>query len=198
MTKEVFLRELARGLQQLPAEEVQRQKAYYAEMLEDMMEDGIPEEDAVAKLGDVSGIVEEILQDTPLPVLVKSKIRPKKGWTVSAVVVAVLGAPLWIPLVLTAALLVFSVFLAMGAVIVAAFAMVFALAVAGLVILFRGVTLFTWGGSYVAFSLGCGLLLLGLTCLSFLGAKYAAAGLWRSGKWLFRAIKGMFIAKEGE
>lgn len=197
MTKEVFLRELARGLHQLPPDEVKRQQAYYEELLADMMEDGIDEEAAVEKLGDVSAIVEEILQDTPLPTLVKTRLKPKKGWTAAAIVAVVLGAPLWIPLLLALILMAFAVCLSIGAVIVAAFCMVLALALAGVVIIFRGVSLFALGGSYAVFSIGCGLLLLGFFCLSFLAAKYAAIGLFRGGRWLFRAVKGLFIAKEG-
>ncbi len=197
MTKDVFLRELTRGIHQLPPDEVNRQRAYYEELLADMMEDGIDEEAAVAKLGDVSAIVEEILRDTPLPTLVKTRLKPKKGWTAAAIVLVILGAPLWLPLLLALLLTAFAVCLSIGAVIVAAFAMVLALALAGLAIIFRGVTLFSLGGSYVIFSVGCGLLLLGLVGLSFLAAKYAAIGLFRGGRWLFRAVKGLFIAKEG-
>ncbi len=198
MTKEVFLRELTRGLQQLPPEEVKRQRAYYEELLADMMEDGIDEEAAVAKLGDVSEIVEEILRNTPLPTLVKTRLKPRNGWTTAAVVGAILGAPIWLSLLLALVMTVFAVCVSFGAVIVAAFAVVFALAIAGVGIIIRGVTLFSLGGGYVIFSIGSGLLLLGLFCLSFLAAKYAAMGLFRGGRWLFRTVKGLFIVREGK
>lgn len=197
MTKERFLQELTRRLRQLPPDEVERQRAYYEELLADMMEDGMEEEAAVEKLGDISEIVEEILRDTPLPTLVKTKFKPRNGWTTAAIVVAILGAPLWLSLLLALAATIFAVCLAIGAVILSLFVMVGALAIAGLTIIFRGVTLFSLGGSYVIFSIGSGLLLLGLVGLSFLAAKYAAIGLFRGGRWLFRAIKGLFIVKEG-
>ena len=41
MTKERFLQELTRRLRQLPPDEVERQRAYYEELLADMMEDGM-------------------------------------------------------------------------------------------------------------------------------------------------------------
>lgn len=196
MNKEPFLQELTRKLHQLPPEEVARQRAYYEELLADMVEDGMSEEDAVAKLGDPDEIVKNILQNTPLPTLVKTRIRPKNGWTAAAVIVAILGAPLWIPLILAFLLSIFGVTIAIWAVIIAFFAVVFSLGIAGIVILCKGLFLFPVGANYALFSAGAGLLLLGLGCLVFLAAKYASIALFRGGKWIYRTIKGLFIAKE--
>lgn len=196
MNKEEFLQELTRKLHQLPPEEIERQRAYYEELLADMMEDGMCEEDAVAKLGDLSDIVQNILQDMPLPTLVKTRFRPKHGWTVAAVLVAILGAPLWIPLILALLLSIFGVTIAIWAVIAAFFAIVFSLAVAGIAILCKSLVLFPLGANYTLFSIGVGLLLLGLGCLAFLATKYAAIALFRGGKWIYRMLKRLFIAKE--
>lgn len=196
MNKEQFLQELARKLHQLPPEEVERQCAYYEELLADMVEDGMREEDAVAKLGDISDIVRNILQDTPLPTLVKTRIRPKNGWTAAAVIVAILGAPLWVPLILALLLSVFCVTVAIWAVILAFFAVVLSLGIAGIAILYKGLFLFPLGANYTLFSVGAGLLLLGLGCLVFLAAEYASITLFRCGKWIYRTMKGLFIAKE--
>ena len=78
MTKEMFLREMSRKLHQLPEKEVKQRLSYYEEMLDDMIEDGIAEEEAVAKLGNINEIVEEILCEQPLPTLVKNRVRPKR------------------------------------------------------------------------------------------------------------------------
>lgn len=197
MTKEVFLQELANRLGNLPEEEVKAQQAYYEELLADMMEDGIEEQVAVAKLGDISEIVDEIMRDMPLPLLVKNRLRPKNGWTVAAIFVAVLGAPLWIPLLFALLMVAGALMMAFFAVIVSLFISVIALACAGGVMIFHGFGLFAMGGEYAMFAIGVGMLILGLVCLAFLAAKYASIGLFRGGRWLFRAIKGLLIVKEG-
>lgn len=197
MTKEMFLREMSGKLHQLPEKEVKQQLSYYEEMLEDMIEDGIAEEEAVAKIGNINEIVEEILCEQPLPALVKNRMRPKNGWTVAAVTVAILGAPLWIPLLFALVLTAGAVVLAIGAVILSLFVVVLAFACTGVLIMIRGFCLFTVSGNYAVFGVGVGLFMLGLTCLAALATKYSAVGLYRGGRWLYRAVKGLLVVKEG-
>lgn len=197
MTKEVFLRELERGLHQLPPDEINRRKAYYEELLADMMEDGISEEDAVAKLGNLPEIIDEILRDTPLPTLVKNRLRPKHGWTVAAITVAVLGSPIWVSLLFALVVTVGAMILAFFSVILALFLTVIALALAGVLVMIHGFGLFAVNAGLAIFSIGTSLIMLGLVCLSFLAAKYASIGLYRGGRWLVRAVKGLLIQKEG-
>lgn len=197
MTKEMFLRELARKLRQLPDKEVKQQLSYYEELLNDMMEDGIIEEDAVAKLGNINEIVEEILCEQPLPILVKNRVRPKNGWTVVAIIVAILGSPLWMPLLFAIVLTAGAVVLSIVAVILSLIVVVAALACAGILIVIRGFCLFPVSGSYAIFGIGVGLVMLGITCLAVLATKYATIGLYRGGRWLYRAAKGLLVVKEG-
>lgn len=44
-----------------------------------MTEDGLDVEDAVAKLGNMEDIVNEIMIDAPMSTLVKNRFRPKGG-----------------------------------------------------------------------------------------------------------------------
>lgn len=197
MTKEVFLQELAHKLHQLPDQEAKQQLAYYEEFLDDMMEDGIAESDAVAKLGDINAIAADIMREQPLTTLVKNRVRPKNGWTKAAVFLIILGAPLWIPLLFALILTAGAVALSLAAVILSLFLCVGSFAFAAILIVIRGFCLFPVSGSYAVFSLGVGLVILGLTCLSALVTKYATVGLYRGGRWLFRAAKGRLVVKEG-
>lgn len=52
MQKTEFLDRLRTALADLPAEELEKTLGYYAEMIEDRMEDGMDEEAAVAAMGD--------------------------------------------------------------------------------------------------------------------------------------------------
>lgn len=196
MTKESFLTQLEKKLYQLPEEEIRQHLAYYEELLNDMIEDGMSEEAAVAKLGDINLIAEEILCSQPLPALVKKRLRPRNGWTAAAVILVVLGSPLWLSLLFALIATVAAFVISIAAVILSLFAVAASLAIGGVFSVFRGFTLFAVSGSYAVFCVGVGLLLLGLTCLSILAAKYSAIGLYRGLRWLYRKAKSLLIVKE--
>ena len=65
MTKQLFLNELSAALHGLPREERYRTLRYYDELIDDRMEDGQSEEDAVASLGEPQQVVREILGRPP-------------------------------------------------------------------------------------------------------------------------------------
>ena len=65
MNKEQFLSELSRRLDGLNGNDLYRTLEYYAEMIDDLMEEGMSEEAAVAALGDLEVIAREIMQDAP-------------------------------------------------------------------------------------------------------------------------------------
>lgn len=65
MNKEQFLRNLRRMLRRLPADELERILSYYREMIEDKVESGQTEEEAVRGLGDVHILAQKILAENP-------------------------------------------------------------------------------------------------------------------------------------
>lgn len=73
MNKEQFLQAVRRRLAGLPDKDVEGALAYYREMIEDRMEDGLSEEEAVAALGSAEDIAAQILMELPLPTLVKAR-----------------------------------------------------------------------------------------------------------------------------
>lgn len=195
MTKEMFLGELSRKLHQLPDKELKQQLSYYEELLNDMMEDGITEEDAIYKLGDIQEIVEEILQEQPITTLVRNKVRPRNGWTVAAIIVAVLGSPLWIPLLLAFLLTIGAIVLSGAAIIVSLVLCVAALGCVGVLIIVRGFYLFTVSGSYAVFAIGTGFITIGFTCMAALTVKYTVIALYKGGRWLYRKVKTLLVVK---
>ena len=105
MTKQEFLTALREKLQGLPQKDVDERISFYEEMINDRIDDGKTEEEAVADIGSVDLIVEEIARDTSLVKLVKEKITPKREIKAWEIVLLVLGFPLWFPLALTALIL---------------------------------------------------------------------------------------------
>lgn len=65
MNKEKFLAALRRRLKALPADEVERILAYYREMIDDKVESGWTEEDAVKEYGSVPALAQKILSENP-------------------------------------------------------------------------------------------------------------------------------------
>lgn len=195
MTKEMFLRELSRKLHQLPEKELKQQLSYYEELLNDMMEDGITEEDAIYKLGDIQEIVEEILQEQPITTLVKAKVRPRNGWTIAAIIVVVLGSPLWIPLLLAFLLTIGAVIISGAAIIVSLGLCTAAFGCVGVLWVIRGFCLFASNISYAVFGIGAGLITLGLTCMAMLTVKYTVIALYKGGRWLYRKVKSLLVVK---
>ena len=127
MTKQEFIDGLRNGLAGYPQEDIDGRLAFYSEMIDDRMEEGLGEEEAVEELGPVEKVVEQIVSELPLPRLVKAKIQEKiepgrrpGAWLI---VLLVLGAPLWIPLLLAAFAVVLAAYIVIWAVTVAFWAL---------------------------------------------------------------------------
>ena len=196
MTKADFLQLLERALMQLPEEERQRNLEYYSELLDDMMEEGMTEAEATARLGSPAQIAQNILQEMPLSKLVSTCVKPKSGWTPLAIVLAVVGSPVWVPLLLACGAIVLALFVSIWALGFAAVALVIGLAVAVVaapIIAIRAAILTLPLGLLL---LGAGLVLLGLCVLGGLMAVELCKLLWQLTVWLAHQIKGLFIRKE--
>ena len=58
MTKLEFLESLEKGLSGLPKNDIDERIAFYSEIIDDRIEEGLSEEDAVSKIGMLSRITE--------------------------------------------------------------------------------------------------------------------------------------------
>lgn len=196
MSKADFLRLLERALMQLSEEERQKNLEYYSELLDDMMEEGMTEAEATAKLGSPNQIAQSILQEMPLGKLVSTRMKPKSGWTPLAIVLAVVGSPVWVPLLLATVAIVLAVFVSIWALGFATVAVVIALAVAVVAAPIFAVRAAVMTLPLGLMLLGAGLVLLGLCVLGGLMAVELCKLLWQLTVWLAHKIKGLFIRKE--
>jgi uncharacterized membrane protein len=196
MTKREFLDDLKSRLTQLPPEELGKRLAYYAELIDDMTEDGMDEQAAVEKLGDISKIAEEILREQPLQTLVKSRVKPRGGWTALNIILLVLGFPVWFPLMMTFISVVLSIYVVIWSIVVVLFAVVFAIGASGLALIIGGIwSMFTNPAGSILI-LGAGIGLAGLAIFAFLGAVYTAKGLAKLTVLIARGIKSLFIKRK--
>ena len=184
MTKQLFLNELAAALHSLPREERYRTLGYYDELIDDRMEDGQSEEDAVESLGSPEQVAREILgEEEPAP----STSKGRKVWLI---VLLVLGFPLWGSLLVTAAVVLLCVFLCL-------FLPAFVLGVMALSLL-AGAVLGVVGTPFLIadtglaaglFQLGLAVGMLGLAALCAVGFWYTGKATAKAGKALWRWLK---------
>ena len=102
MRKEEFLSTLRSQLAGLPKEDIEEQIEFYSEAIDDRIEEGQSEEEAVRAVGGVDQAVTQIAENTPLSKLVKEKVVPKRKISAFEVILIILGFPLWFPLLVTA------------------------------------------------------------------------------------------------
>ena len=177
MTKVRFLLSLHDKLGGLPQDEAEERLNFYSEMIEDRMEEGLSEEEAVAAVGSVEDIASQIIADVPFAAIVKEKMLPKKRYTALEIALLILGSPVWFSLLVAALAVVFSLCISLWAVILSlwsVFVSVIACALCGTV----GGVVFSAGGngfSGVAM-IGAGLVCAGLSVLTFFGCKAATKG----------------------
>ena len=196
MNKQSYLEQIRRLLQRLPEEDRERSLAFYAESIDDRMEDGMSEEAAVASMESPEKAAEAILMDMPIPKLVKARVKERRMGAAEILLLA-LGFPLWFPLLLTvlilgltAYLLVWALVLALGAVVLALGLSAAALLVAGVYSIIKAVI------SLGVLNFGAALVLTGLTVLLGFVLVWAGKLAVKLGKWMVRGLKALLIRKE--
>ncbi len=195
MTKLEFILALNEKLSGLPGDDVRERINFYSEMIEDRVEEGISEEDAVAAVGSVDEISAQIKAE--LSPVCEEKVKPKKR-RIGAVeiVLLVLGFPLWFPLLIGAAAVVFSIYVSLWTVIVSLWAVFGALVGGAFSALFAG-GVFTFGSTLVGIAMiGAGLVLAGLSILFFFVCRAATVGTAWLTKKTALCITRLFIKKE--
>lgn len=198
MTKTEFIIELIEKLSSLPADEVEQRVGFYSEIIDDYIEEGMSEQEAVAKIGSIDQIAAQILSEIPISILVKEKMRKKRkmrGWEI---VLLILGFPLWLPLLIAFFTVVFSLYISLWAVVVSLWAVEVALwgyafggFASGIVFAFNGNT--PSGLFMIASAIVCA----GLSIFLFYGCKAATKGMVLLGKKILLGFKNCLIKKEG-
>ena len=196
MKRSEFLEKLKERLWALPEGDVQNSLDYYSEMIDDRMEDGLTEEEAVAAVGDLDEIVKQILSETPRPPQVVEPIKKQKPEQKNTktwlILLAVLGSPVWIPVAAGLLATVLSVYVSLWTVVISLYATFAALAASSLGCILA--SFFMVGGMASATVVwGMALLCAGLAILILLLSNLAAKGLVKLTKLIWN---GIFRRKE--
>ena len=197
MNKEVFLSELRKKLSGLPQSDIDERVSFYAEMIDDRVEDGMTEEAAIEQIGSVESVVETIMSEYPLSKLVKAKVKPEKKMPVWAIILLVLGFPVWFPLLVSVLSVIGSVYLTLWCIVITLYALALGLAAGSIGSFVAMIVAFAGGEALLGVAcFGCFLALGGMSVLLFFGSNYTVKGVvWLTKKMLL-GIKSMFIGKE--
>jgi uncharacterized membrane protein len=199
MNKKEFLEELRKGLSGLPQDDIEERLTFYSEMIDDRMEEGLSQEEAVAEIGSVKDIVSQIMSEIPLSRLVKEKVKPKRALRAWEIVLLALGSPIWISLLIAALAIVFSLYVVLWSVIICLWAAGLGIAGGSLGGILSAVIL-TIQGNFLqgAAVLGAALVCAGIFILWFFMCQQILKGVLLLTKKLALGFKYLVVGREKE
>ena len=178
MTKLKFILALEKRLSSLPQRDIEQHLTFYSEMIEDRVEDGLSEEEAVTQIGSVEEIAVQILAEYPAnetKAVAEKQKRNLKKWEVGLLI---LGSPLWISLLIVVLAVAFSVIVSAWSVVISLWAVFVSMAACAVALPIGAVCYFCIGDTYPGIAaIGIGLVGLGLAILSFYACKELTKGM---------------------
>lgn len=197
MNKNEFIEALREKLAGLPQEDIEKAAEYYGEMIDDRIDNGEAENEAVASVGSVDAAAENIIGEASLPKLIKERVRPKqpaKAWEIALLII---GSPVWVSLLIAALAVVFAVCVSAWAVVAAVYACVLGLAGGFVLGAVSAVMLMLHGSAAKGlFMLGAALVCGGLAVIVFFGANKLSKWMFVLSKKTVLAVKRLFVGKE--
>lgn len=197
MRKQEFLRALKEKLSGLPKQDVEDRISFYGEMIDDRVEEGLTEEQAVSEIGSVDEIASQIIADIPLLKIAREKMKPNRRLKAWEIVLLAVGSPIWLSLLIAAVAVVISLYAALWSIVIslwAVFASLLGCSFGGLI-----------GGTVIALLsnpptgialIGAGFACAGIAIFLFFGCREATKGTAKLAKAIVLGIKKAFVRKE--
>lgn len=201
MRKIEFFMELRDKLTTLPKKEIESRLEYFNEIIDDRIEEGMTEEEAIEALGSLDEIAAQITEEynaensaasekaepTPAPIVPEKKKSGVKGWQVALII---LGAPLWLAILIGVLSVAIAVVAVLFSLIVTAYTVVLGLGVAAVACVVVSIVMFPLSKTFLGLMcLGAGLVLAGVTILICIVANKLT-------KLIIALIKKLFGRKE--
>lgn len=197
MSKQEFLDELRKGLSSLPQNDLEERLTFYSEMIDDRMEEGLTEEEAISEIGTVNEVLSQIIEEIPLSKLVKEKVKPKRTLRVWEIVLLVLGSPIWCSFLIAAFTIIFAGYAVLWSIIVSLWAIEvsfvacsFGSAASAVIFIFQG------NGLVGIAMFGAGIFCAGLSIFLFFGCKEVTKGILFLSKKIVLGVKSLILGKE--
>lgn len=196
MNKLEFLRSVESKLQGLSQKDIDKSLEYYSEMIDDRIEEGMSEYEAVSAMGSADEIASQILMDTPIPKLIKAKAKPSRALRVWEIVLLILGSPLWLSLLLTVIAVFLSIYIVIWAVVIVLYAADFSIAAVALGGIIGSLILAPTGQLPLSMLFfGAGLVCAGVSILLFMLFNLITLGVAKLSKLIVLWVKSWFVRK---
>lgn len=192
MTKQEFLSALGKALEGLPQQDINRFLEYYGEIIDDRMEEGLTEEEAVAAMESVDSIAERIKAEMAAEKPKEEEKKEKKkisGWMIAAIIGS---SVFWLPMIIVILSVIASFVVAAISVCFSFYAVPIALVGSSAALIGAAVYLGFVGES--AILAGVALILTGIAILWFLLTNTVLRLIIKGIKAIYRKIKE-FIAE---
>lgn len=197
MNKQEFLAQLRKNLFGLPQKDIEERLSFYEEMIDDRMEEGCSEEEAILAIGLTEKIAAQIINETPLAKIAKERIKPKRKPAPWEIILLVLGSPIWLSLGIAAAAVILSLYISLWAIIISLWA-VFGSLIGGSIGSLAAGSIFLLHSDPLTgcLMLSAGLICIGLSIFAFFGCKGATKGIVLLTKRIAFGTKNCIIKKE--
>jgi uncharacterized membrane protein len=113
MRKEEFLRLLKKELSFLPKDEIKDCLAFYNEMIDNRIEEGMSEEEAVKDIGSIEDIVKQIVYEKHV-----NKDKIKRKLKTGEIALIAFGSPIWLSLLIAFLVIIISVYISLWVVVI--------------------------------------------------------------------------------
>lgn len=194
MKKEEFLSELESRLSGLPSEDINERIEFYSEAIDDRMEEGLSEEEAVSQIGSVDEVVNQIASETPLSNLIKEKISRRKKLKAWEIVAIICGFPIWLPLFIVGFVLALVFYILLWVMVIVAYSVEISLVVS-CIAGFIGAFMSLASGEFQLMYLAIAILSLGCSVLLYFGCVAATKFSLDLTKRVFLFIKKKLIGR---
>lgn len=197
MNKQEFILELRKRLSGLPTDDAEDRVTFYSEIIDDRIEEGLSQEEAVSSVGSVDEIVSQIISDIPVTKIAKERIIPKRKLNALEIILLALGSPIWLSLIIAALAVILAVYIVLWSVIISLWAIFVSIIATGLSLIIAGIGLAVVNNLIPGIAMiGAGFICTGLTIFVFLGCKIATKGIIVLTKKFAIWIKNCFVKKE--
>ena len=199
LNKQEFLMQLRKGLSGMPQTDIEERVAFYGEMIDDRMEEGLSENDAVSEVGTADDIAAQIISEVPLGIIAKERLKGRNQLKTWEIVLLVLGSPIWLSLGVAALAVLMSVYIVLWSVVISLWAVFVSIAACSFGCLVLCAFVMSNSSTVTGFALiGAGLVLAGLSIFMFYGCIGITKGIVILTKKIGFWIKSCLLKKEEE
>lgn len=197
MNKNEFINKLNSKLSNFPENDVLDRISFYTEMIDDYVDEGMSEEEAILKLGSIDEIVESIAGEIPLSKIAKKKLKSRRKLNTLEIVLLIVGFPIWFSLLAGSLAVILAIYAAIWSLVISLWAVVVSCGVTAFASIILFIIYLCSGNPSLGFGLlAASLVLLGFSMLFILASKYLTDVTIKLPKMLFKWIKSLFIIKE--